>query len=145
MRRVRLMRGFSPRDAFTLVELMIVVVIVAILAMVAIPLYTSSVESARMSEGIAGVGTIRSALRVYSASHDGEYPTLSGVDGTGLSAINVSATDLTGKFFDAGDYAITSDATTYTITATDPDTGLIYEIDQDGTETTGDGYYSTGH
>ena len=53
MRLDKLLVGLSRRGAFTLIELMIVVVIVAILAMVAIPLYQSSVENARMSEGIS--------------------------------------------------------------------------------------------
>ena len=93
-------------NAFTLVELMIVVVIVAILAMVAIPM--------------------------YAASHNGSFPVLAAVDGSGLSSLNISAADLNGKYFQAADYTVTSNATTYTITATmGADT---YIIDQDGIE-----------
>ena len=143
MRMGKFTVGLSRKSAFTLVELMIVVVIVAILAMVAIPLYQGSVENARMSEGIAGVGTIRSALRVYAAAHDAVYPVIAGEDGTGLAIINVEANDLDGKFFDSGDYEVTSAAATYTITATDPRGGKQYEINQDGTETSGDGCYTT--
>ena len=135
--------GAWRKQAFTLVELMIVVVIVAILAMVAIPLYRTSVNTARISEGIAGVGTIRTAFRVYAAGHDNEYPVLN-TDGTGLDEINVTEDDLDGKFFSATDYDVVSTAATYTITATDPGTGLMYEIDQDGVETEGDDYYATG-
>jgi len=140
-----LRRRRVDEDAFTLIELMIVVVIVAVLAMTAIPIYQSSVANARTTEGIAAVGSIRSALRTYAALHDYTYPVLSGVDGTQLDEIGVRAHHLEGKFFGPADYTITSDATTYTITAVDPDTGLIYEIDQDGNETTGDGYYTSGH
>ena len=124
---------------------MIVVVIVAILAMIAIPILRSSVANARTTEGIAGVGTIRTAFRVYAALHNGSYPTLAAVDGSGLGDIGIKASDLDGKFFGSEDYEVTSDAASYTITATDPETGLIYEIDQDGTETTGDDYYNSGH
>jgi len=131
MKLIRALR--SRRRAFTLVELMIVVVIVAILALVAIPLYQANVRAAKMSEGIAGVGTIRTALRVYAASHSGQYPTLNGVDGTALSVINVDAASLNGKYFQATDYTVTSDATTYTITATFSD-GTTYTINQDGVE-----------
>ena len=141
MRRERLLRGFSARRAFTLVELMIVV---AILAMVAIPLYRGSVEAARMSEGIAGAGSIRSAMRVYASSHDGEYPVLTAADGAGLDVIHVADVDLVGKFFGNADYSVTSTLAGYDITATDPDTGLIYEIDEAGIETTGSGYYTSG-
>jgi prepilin-type N-terminal cleavage/methylation domain-containing protein len=122
----------QDRDAFTLVELMIVVVIVAILAMVAIPIYMGNVTAAKMSEGISGCGTIRTALRVYAASHNGSYPTLDGVDGTGLSAINVNSADLDGKYFQAADYEVTSAAAAYTVTATLGDE--TYIINQDGVE-----------
>ena len=71
MKLQRLTRRMRRKHAFTLVELMIVVVIVAILAMVAIPLYQGNVRAAKMSEGISGCGTVRTALRVYAASHGG--------------------------------------------------------------------------
>ena len=70
---------------------------------------------------------------------------LAAVDGTGLGEINVQASDLDGKFFDAEAYEITSAAAAYLLTATDPGTGLMYEINQDGTETQGDDYYNSGH
>ena len=132
------MRSMSARknSGFTLVELMIVVVIVAILAMVAVPLYRANVTYARFSEGIAGAGTIRTALRVYAASHNNEYPVLSAVDGTGMSLIGIETDGLTGKYFAATDYEVTADATTYTITATYNQGGGTdtYIIDQAGAE-----------
>ena len=131
--------------SYTLVELMITVVIVAILAMAAIPIYRSSVAKARVSEGIAGVGTIRTSFRVYSALHNGNYPVYTAVDGDGLSQIGVEGAGLEGRFHGPEDYEVTSDATTYTIKVTNPDTGLIYETDQDGTETTGEGYFTSGY
>ncbi len=73
--------------AFTLIELMIVVVIVAILALVAIPLYQGNVIAAKMSEGIAGCGTIRTAFRTYAASHAGNYPVLTAQNGSQLSVL----------------------------------------------------------
>ena len=118
MKMQRLIRRLRRRRAFTLIELMIVVVIVAILAMVAIPLYQANVTAAKMSEGIAGCGSIRTSLRVYAAQHDGDYPTLTAADGTGLTGIGVYSTDLAGKYFQAANYSVTSTATTYTITAT---------------------------
>jgi len=130
---MRLLKMLGRRKAFTLVELMIVVVIVAILALVAIPLYQANVRAAQMSEGIAGCGTIRTALRVYAASHGGDYPVLAGVDGSGLGVILVSADALEGKYFQAADYSVTSAAAAYTITATLAD-GTTYVIDQDGAE-----------
>lgn len=135
----KLIRRMRRTQAFTLVELMIVVVIVAILALVAIPLYQGNVTSAKFSEGIAGVGTVRTALRVYAASHAGSYPVLTAVKGNALTSIGVAATDLTGKYFAATAYEVTSTATGYTVTATlGSDT---YIVNQDGTES---GTYKTG-
>lgn len=134
MGMVKSVRRMRCKSAFTLVELMIVVVIVAILALVAIPLYQGSVTGAKMSEGIAGCGTIRSAFRVYAASHNGVYPVLAAVDGTGLTILNVQGSHLAGKYFTATDYAVTADAASYSISATLSDTGDTYIIDQDGNE-----------
>ena len=137
----KLMRMLKGRKAFTLVELMIVVVIVAILALVAIPLYRGNVTSAKMSEGIAGAGTIRTALRVYAASHNGSYPVLTAVDGTGLSTIGMNSADLNGKYFQSTNYTVTSTAAAYTVTATLTATGDTYVINQAGAES---GTFTTG-
>lgn len=131
----KLAQKIRRTGAFTLVELMIVVVIVAILALVAIPLYQSNVTAAKMSEGIAGVGTIRTALRVYAASHGGSYA------GATFALMNISDSDLAGKYFTADSYALSNVAAgTYTITATMGDN--TYVINQDGTES---GTFTTGN
>jgi prepilin-type N-terminal cleavage/methylation domain-containing protein len=122
--------------AFTLVELMIVVVIVAILALVAIPLYQGNVAQARFSEGIAGVGTIRTSLRVYAASHGGDYPTIPAdttADELAGYGLTVGDEDLVGKYFGNADYTVVSTSTTYTVAATMD--GQTYSVDQDGDET----------
>ena len=136
-----LIRPPRRANAFTLIELMIVVSIVAILATVQLPMYRAHITSAKMSEGIAGVGTIRTAMRVYSAGHNGNYPTYTAVNATGLSAIGIHPTDLDGKFFQASNYLITSATTTYTIQATLLPGGDTYIIDQNGVE---HGSYKTG-
>lgn len=54
------------RQGFTLLELMIVVIILAILVIIAIPLYTKAVERGRMSEAYSKLGAVRNAeLRYY--------------------------------------------------------------------------------
>jgi len=142
MGALRLKKTGGRSAAFTLVELMIVVVIVAILAMVAVPIYRANVTNAKMSEGIAGVGSIRTAFRIYAASHDGDYPVLTAVDGDGLDDLNVDGDDLDGKYFESDDYEVTSTASTYTIKATEPDSSETYIINQAGVES---GTYTTGH
>ena len=131
MRQMRLMSRFARRGAFTLVELMIVVVIVAILAMVAVPIYRGNVTAAKMSEGIAGCGTIRTAARVYIALHS-SLPANADIE----DDLGILPADMDGKYFDYDDYTFTTEGgTDYTIKATFPDdTSVTYIIDQDGEE-----------
>ena len=70
----------SRTHTFTMVELMIVVVIVALLAAAAVPFYQSGTERARLTEVTAGLGTVRTAQRVYKAEYNA-YPQ----DSTGAS------------------------------------------------------------
>ena len=130
------------RKAFTLVELMIVVTIVAILALIAIPLYSANTTAAIMSEGVSGAGTIRTALRTYSAQNNGSYtgatlPTSASAPGT----LQIAWNDLQGKYFAPGDYTLPSvTSSTYTIKAGPPSltskvsSTTYYEIDQNGSE-----------
>jgi hypothetical protein len=91
-----------------------------------------------MSEGMTAAGLIRSAMRLYAASHAGVYPTLNNATGAQLSVISIGSSELEGKYFSATDYRVTSDATSYTVRATLPgSSGYWYEIDQDGEETKG--------
>ncbi len=132
--------------AFTLVELMIVVVIVAILALVAVPLYSTNVTAARMSEAVAGVGTIRSAARTYLATHGGTF----GATVPTLTDLGFASTDLDGKYTNQSDYAFTPTASsanfkiTFTPSAKMPG-GKTYKVDQAGTETSGATYWTTGN
>jgi prepilin-type N-terminal cleavage/methylation domain-containing protein len=128
-------------SAFTLIELMVVVVIVGILAAVAIPLFQGNITSAKFSEGIAGAGTIRSALRVYKADH-GVYPAVATGTAVGSWGIGIAAADLNGKYFNNADYNLVSTASTYTITVSGGGTqtdaapsGTSITLNQDGTLT----------
>jgi type IV pilus assembly protein PilA len=89
------------KKGFTLVELIVVVVIVGILASVAIPMMSSSINKAKKSEGVAGLGTIRTAARLYAAENNGTYP-------AGLANINsyVTTADLNGKYYAGSDYGL---------------------------------------
>ena len=130
MHSAMLVSRFARRGAFTLVELMIVVVIVAILAMIAIPIYRGSLNDARMTEGISGVGMIHTACRVKMATGSLEA-------GMTLADIGFQTDDLKGKYFTEADYTLSiTSPTEYTVSVTLPgsDPAQTYTIDQDGVE-----------
>ncbi len=136
----QLSRRTKARDAFTLVELMIVVTIVAILALIAIPLYEQDTIGGIMSEGVTGVGSIKTAERVYY-SQNGVYGTLAQLVASNL----LGAADLNGKYFQQADYAATGGAT-FLLTVTGgatakAATGQTYIVDNNGNET---GTWKTG-
>ena len=58
---------------FTMVELLVVLVIVAILAAVATPVYLANIQRARASEAIAAMSLVRQAQRDYRVNHVSYY------------------------------------------------------------------------
>ena len=131
--------NIRKRKGFTLVELMVVAVIVAVLAAVAIPLMMANVKRAKATEADAGCGAVRTALRVYYAEHQA-YP----ASGAATSIAGVGATDLDGVYFSTPDYAFVTAGSTYTITCTGNSAGstapkkadvngIVVTLDQNGT------------
>lgn len=99
--------------AFTLIELMIVVVIVGILAAAAVPIYRSFTSRAYETEIISGLSTLRTASRTYKAEN-GSYP----ADKDALETANmISSADFEDmKYVAYDDYTVAGDATTLTVT-----------------------------
>ncbi len=69
---------------FTLVELLIVVIIIAILAAIVVPQFTSATIDAQESALDANLAAMRSAIELFHAQHTNLYP--GGVAGSGTSS-----------------------------------------------------------
>jgi len=72
MKRSRLHR------AFTLVEILIVVVILGILAAIVVPQFTNASSEAQVSNVESQLQTIRNQIELYRAQNNGAYPDLLG-------------------------------------------------------------------
>ena len=67
-------RRLSNQHGFTMLELMVVVIIVAVLAAVAVPLYTGFIKKARVSEAEARLGQILTAAKSFGQENN-TWPT----------------------------------------------------------------------
>jgi prepilin-type N-terminal cleavage/methylation domain-containing protein len=120
---------------FTLIELMVVILIVAILAAIAIPILRGRINEAKWSEGKAMVGSIASPIRAYheQAGPDGSPPTTLS---PGPTASGFAAGDLTGTYFSDADFSfnvISMNRLAFAVTANNA--GLdpaSYQLDQSG-------------
>ncbi len=111
----------NKKSGFTLVELMVVAVIVAILAAVAIPLMTGNRTRAMATEAEAALGTMRTTLRAMYAQTGAYDKDLDGNDfaaGAATTIPGINDGDLDGKYFDDAAYSITAiGESTYTLRA----------------------------
>ncbi len=98
------------RAGFTLVELLIVVIILAILAAIVVPQFATSTDDAKDAALDSTLANIRSVLDLYFAQH-GEYPASlpDGTNGAGTEAAFISQlslyTDGDGNALDTKDAA----------------------------------------
>ena len=77
------MKTFIPkgRSGFTLIEILIVLVIIAILGSLAIPRFMGQPEKGRVAEAINILGAIRRGQEIYYNDHGGTYLSLPLVGG----------------------------------------------------------------
>src|SRR5262245_16888961 len=96
------MKTIERRSAFTLIEVLIVVVIMAILAATIIPQFTDSTKDAKASTVKFNLATLRSQIQLYRAQHSGANPGATLVELT--STTDVGGTIGTGANFVYGPY-----------------------------------------
>ncbi len=97
------------KKGFTLLEVLMVVIIIGVLATLAIPQYTKTVEKARASEAYSNLGTIRKAEWIFY--NDRTPQTFTAVVGS-LDIENPNSF-ATRNF----NYTVTAGASTFTATA----------------------------
>lgn len=77
---------------FTLVELLIVVIILAILAAILVPQFASSTDDAKSSALDSTLSNMRGAIDLYYQQHGGRYPGAYTVDAAGASTATTTGT-----------------------------------------------------
>jgi type IV pilus assembly protein PilE len=117
----------KTQQGFTLIELMIVMVVIAILTAVALPSYTKYVTRGRIPDATSNLATLRVKMEQYYQDNR-----------TYIGGPGCVIDTTTSKYFDFGcPGAGAATATTYIITATGKNqmNGFKYTIDQSGGKT----------
>jgi len=82
----------KAEQGFTLVELLIVVIILAIMSAIAIPQFSSSTEDAKTSSLETNLQQLRGAVELYYHQHNNRYPGMyAETDGTTATATAAAA------------------------------------------------------
>ena len=130
------MKTTKRKAGFTLVELMVVAIIVAILAAVAIPLMSGNKNRAAATEAQAACSTIKTAVRMAQVESKPFTTVINDLPG-------INSGDLEGNYFAHGDYSFLAGGafSNYTIQAsstknTDGISGSVTMNVVDGTDVT---------
>jgi prepilin-type N-terminal cleavage/methylation domain-containing protein len=97
----------SKRIGFTLIELMVVILIVAVLAAASVPLMRGKIDRSKWTEANAAAGAIRSAVKLYFVE-TGNIVTGNLTNESVQTALDMQDADLTGAYFVPSDYEIDS-------------------------------------
>ena len=123
----------SRQRGFTLIEVMIVVVIVAILSAIAIPSYRDYVTRGRIVEATAGLGDARNKMEQYFQDNRA-YPASCVIQGAAATATQVTLQALQNFTMTCTIPGPNGPTNTYQVTATGnvggPMEGFAYTIDE---------------
>ena len=123
------------RKAFTLVELMLTVMVIAVLVSIAIPNYINTVERARAREARATLESMRAAEHSYAAERRQFISLTTGGD-TAWEAIGLENPNNNANR--SWDYTLSASGANFSGTASrrsGPYSGETISLDQDGSET----------
>ena len=79
------MRGLQQRRAFTLVEILIVVIILGVLAAIVIPKFSSASVEAKRGSLSSTLNTVRGQIEFYMVQHGDQPPAIDGSDWTTMT------------------------------------------------------------
>jgi len=111
----------AKTSGFTLIEILIAIAIIAILTAIAYPVYTKSIDRAKITKGISTLETIRKVFEDYHINNADYPPALdiaTGQDGTGrtvltpalLSELNNNISSFESYIRAGDDYTLTARA-----------------------------------
>lgn len=108
----------KAQAGFTLIELVIVIIIVAILAAASVPIYRNYVRRAVASEGTALAGSVLSAARMYFTEHQGTIAnfTVTQADADATTPI-LGVNSKSNKYFTTWTVTLGRPAATWQVTA----------------------------
>ena len=100
----------SSRKAFTMVELVFVIVVIGILAAIAVPKFAATRDDATITKAIATVGSIRSALSTERQKRilRGDFLAITSLSNGGTGAITNFSNDSDGNANSVLEYAISA-------------------------------------
>lgn len=120
-------------SAFTLMEILIAVVVLAVLAGLALPNYFQTVEKARSNEAVGNLNIIRMGERIYRLNNGRYWPNPDATNNT-LASINSALNiELNTAYYNALSVTSTGTGTGFTATASRGNAGAkTFTIDQNG-------------
>jgi prepilin-type N-terminal cleavage/methylation domain-containing protein len=124
--------GVKRQNAFTLIEVLIVVVIMAVLAATIIPQFSSSTQDAKDNQRDFNIHTLQSQIQLYKVQHGGTFPAITSNALPQLTSKTDDAgtIDTSGEF---GPYILEMPTNPYTNSTT-------VTASTDGSEATGGGW-----